>query len=435
MSKLDEIIKACQETPLEKTASETKTEQNLSDGIVSLLSKQANTNTLNRDDLDQMRKEAQDAGVALAHEILKQANLVNPTMESLAAEQDAADLDNAQGTVNQIKEELIRRSLRDNAMYPNAEVEDMLEGKTEADAEAASQVKAAAISELVAQGFDFDTAADLVKQAVAPVYTPGQHQTATLNRLNASAPSYPSAGSAAAYTPPTRTPAGAPKPVYVPGQNQEQVLSNLKKSAPKYPSLDKDIPVDPLVAKVTGKKSYKYGPSKGKTGPVWGPLTLKDKALATASDSVKFVRRNKLPIGLGLGATALAGGAAYAYGKHQEKTAYVNELVAQGYDFDMAVDMVKQASYEADKELQARDSGFDKAAAVSNLVKEGYSFEDAADLVKLASEQHEAELYKAAAIEEFVNQGLDYDLSVALVKEAAEGRDDLYQELLASMSE
>ena len=103
-----------------------------------------------------------------------------------------------------------------------------------------------------------------------------------------------------------------------------------------------------------------------------------------------------------------------------EKSAAINELVADGYDFEDAVELVKQAS--EDLEVEAED--LEKAAAINALVCEGVEFEAAVALVKQASEEmHSTEytdLEKAAAVNELmVEDGLSLDEAFQLVKEAS----------------
>lgn len=66
----------------------------------------------------------------------------------------------------------------------------------------------------------------------------------------------------------------------------------------------------------------------------------------------------------------------------QEKAAAVSALVAEGMDFDMAVDLVKQAELE----IQAESWEQEKQACLDLLMQEGVNFDDAVALVKQAEE-------------------------------------------------
>ena len=69
-----------------------------------------------------------------------------------------------------------------------------------------------------------------------------------------------------------------------------------------------------------------------------------------------------------------------AEGEGQEKAAAVSALVNEGWEFDDAVALVKQAS----DELEAEEDALIKQAAFNELMAQGYGFEDAVHLVKSA---------------------------------------------------
>lgn len=101
----------------------------------------------------------------------------------------------------------------------------------------------------------------------------------------------------------------------------------------------------------------------------------------------------------------------------QEKVAAVNQLVAEGVDFETASELVKQASIELEDQME-------KAAAVDSLVADGVSFDDAVDLVKQAADEiafEEDTMTKAAALEELVAQGVDFDSAIEMIKQANAG--------------
>lgn len=101
-----------------------------------------------------------------------------------------------------------------------------------------------------------------------------------------------------------------------------------------------------------------------------------------------------------------------------DKKAALDELMADGVDFEDAIALVKQAS----EELESEGDELEKAAAVGILLEEGHSFEDAVELVKQACDQSEdySDLEKAAAVQELMTEdGMDFADAVELVKEAA----------------
>lgn len=105
-----------------------------------------------------------------------------------------------------------------------------------------------------------------------------------------------------------------------------------------------------------------------------------------------------------------------------EKAAAVDGLMGEGYAFEDAVELVKQAS----EEIAAEDAELEKIAAVNALIGEGINFEDAIELVKQAShemdyEEEYSDMEKMAAVQELmVEDGLDFEEASELVKQAAE---------------
>lgn len=103
-----------------------------------------------------------------------------------------------------------------------------------------------------------------------------------------------------------------------------------------------------------------------------------------------------------------------------QKTAALNHLVQNGFDFESAYDMVKQA----EAELVYEQDQFEKQAALQTLVGQGYDFADAVALIKQAEYELEAEhegQVKQAALETLIAQGVDFDTAADLVKEAGLG--------------
>jgi hypothetical protein len=78
----------------------------------------------------------------------------------------------------------------------------------------------------------------------------------------------------------------------------------------------------------------------------------------------------------------------------QEKAAAVDALCQAGFDFESAVDMVKQAEYD----LNVEAAEFEKAAAFDALTEAGVNFDDAVALIKQA--EYEIEMEKVAKDEE-----------------------------------
>ena len=105
---------------------------------------------------------------------------------------------------------------------------------------------------------------------------------------------------------------------------------------------------------------------------------------------------------------------------NQMKVAAMGQLLEQGFSFDEAAEMVKQASEQG---AQASDE-MEKAAAVQELVTNyGIDFGDAVEMIKAAAEEIEREedtLMKAAAMDELLAQGLDFDTALTLIKQAGE---------------
>lgn len=101
-----------------------------------------------------------------------------------------------------------------------------------------------------------------------------------------------------------------------------------------------------------------------------------------------------------------------------EKSAAVNDLMTDGYSFEDAVELVKQASADLDAEAHE----LEKAAAVSELIAQGVSFNDAIEKVAAytATEVVYTDLEKSAAVSELMQEdGLSFNEAVELVKEAA----------------
>lgn len=93
-----------------------------------------------------------------------------------------------------------------------------------------------------------------------------------------------------------------------------------------------------------------------------------------------------------------------------EKAAAVTTLVGSGYDFDTAINLVKQAAFAIAQEEDA----IEKSAAINNLMAQGYDFDAAVNYVQAV----ESEWTKQAAMENLMSQGYDFDTAVELVKEA-----------------
>lgn len=103
-------------------------------------------------------------------------------------------------------------------------------------------------------------------------------------------------------------------------------------------------------------------------------------------------------------------------GQNQEKMAAVSHLITvDGYDFDTAVALVKQASDAIDAENEAQV----KKAAFNELLSAGYSFADAAAMVKSAGAAKTIEHEKAAAVSQLLDSGVDFDTAIELVEAKA----------------
>lgn len=101
----------------------------------------------------------------------------------------------------------------------------------------------------------------------------------------------------------------------------------------------------------------------------------------------------------------------------QEKAAAVSQLVADGIDFDNAVNLVKQAAEDIAVEGQV------KAAALGKLVSQGINFAEAVEMVKAASvaepEVKTLEQEKRAAFDMLVQGGIDFETAAELVNAKA----------------
>lgn len=106
-----------------------------------------------------------------------------------------------------------------------------------------------------------------------------------------------------------------------------------------------------------------------------------------------------------------------------EKAAALEEFLAEGYDFEDAFAMVKEACDHIAREAQ----DLEKVAAISALIAEGIDFDDAAALVKEAFDKEESvvseeysAMEKAAAVSELVSEdGYSFEDAMYLVNEAA----------------
>lgn len=94
-----------------------------------------------------------------------------------------------------------------------------------------------------------------------------------------------------------------------------------------------------------GKLKHKLKPGYPKSTKTDPNYTSKSTSMAE-TPKPRFSTKQK--IGAGLSAAAAAGAAGYAMSgdKEQEKKACVDQLMAEGIDFDSAVEMTKQASLE-----------------------------------------------------------------------------------------
>src|ERR1700756_4161294 len=100
-----------------------------------------------------------------------------------------------------------------------------------------------------------------------------------------------------------------------------------------------------------------------------------------------------------------------------EKMAAIEQLVAEGADFEAALEHVKAAeAYLIDQH--------EKMAAVQALVAEGVDFDEAAELVKQAgielAREQESHM-KQAALAELLENGIDFDQAIELIKQAGVG--------------
>jgi len=205
-----------------------------------------------------------------------------------------------EGTLNNILEAVVAR-----AEGMGAKSEDLVNGNLPAS-EADEQEKVAAVDALVTAGFDFDSAISMVKEAEeALTYEADEmEKIAAVDELCAQGFDFDTAVE------------------LVKEAADEEGFANW---ASKHYN--------------TAKETVKGwgGATKAKAQAAYNSA----KAGAQATGAHLSAHRGKY--GAGLGALA-AGGAGYAAYHHHEKAAAVDELCAQGFDFDTAVELVKEAA-------------------------------------------------------------------------------------------
>lgn len=104
---------------------------------------------------------------------------------------------------------------------------------------------------------------------------------------------------------------------------------------------------------------------------------------------------------------------------NQVKVAALAELMEQGFDFEEASEMIKQASEQQTTEQE--QIKMEKIAAIQELVANGIEFADAVAMVKQAEAEIAYEMEKSAALAELMDEGIDFNTAAELIKQASQG--------------
>ena len=196
---LEALLSSLEDQPIEKAASEAvakpssegKTKTSVSDQLEGLLTKKASVKTTSEESTD-MNKQAQAQGRAIADMVigmLKKADegsnaVIQQTEELVAQQDDATELTPREGkTVTETLKGIVERGSAEGAVHPDHLSLDAVDGdETDADIDLDSSdeydienedsdldkeafEKLAAAHALVENGYDFETAVDLVKEA------------------------------------------------------------------------------------------------------------------------------------------------------------------------------------------------------------------------------------------------------------------------------
>lgn len=226
------------------------------------------------------------------------------------------------------------------------------EGKVE-DHATPAQVKVAALESLLERGFDFDEASEMVKEAddhmLKAMFSPAWQE-------NAIAKDHGKEGLKGV------------------GANVKQHFKGSFRSA---------------------GRGYLEGAAGGVAGAGVG-------ALLSLASKGKFTPKDGAIIG------AIPG--IYIGGAHGQYASLKNQAKEH------------HAKYASEQELtQEEQIKMEKIAAINELVANGINFEDAVEMVKQAEAEIAIEMEKSAALAELMNDGIDFDQAVELIKQASVG--------------
>lgn len=251
---------------------------------------------------------------------------------------------NQGGTVNQILDAIVAKAQSDGAINPDEAASGSMAGAERNDE---NVEKTAAVVALVEAGVDFDQAVDLVKQAEVEIKAEEfeVEKQAAFGALIEAGVDFDSAielvkEACEGLEKEAFSMAGAGAKVDAAGKKIADVARSAYAKGKK--------PVDAAVGavKAHGKRvaidAGNIGASLKGLGYAASMKGLSAKQrMSLAGQSAGELAKNRA-VRYGAGAAAVAGGAAYA---HQKKAAF-DELIADGFDFDTAADLVKQACDE-----------------------------------------------------------------------------------------
>lgn len=318
-----------------------------------------------------MNKQASLAGKDLAQSILEKLaeELAAPTnqIQANTAAMDAQGAAAVQltpgngGSVNQILEAIVG-----DAQAHGATADNLVESNTgafvertdpnvEGGGEEDEVEKAAAVQVLVQNGYDFNTAIDLVKQAEFDLAADEDNfqKQAAVNELMADGYDFDSAVQLVSQVQDQWTKQAALGELMAQGASFDEAVELVKEAgeagkADMFARAGTAIKDAATGAKeATGREYMRLKQNVGnlKRGKYINGDEIGENAKEWHNKgrwaAGKAVAGNRLVQGVA-GVTAL-GGAGYAAKKHYEKTAAFGDLIEQGYDFDTAVELIKEA--------------------------------------------------------------------------------------------
>lgn len=349
MYNLEDLMKSL-ESDMEKSASEVITHEtkDISDELAGILTKKANHEVISK---------AQAEGEALAAKFLeKMANEINTANAVMQAEQAAAEQENAQGTVEQVEQELVDRALSEGAQPEdkvdtaghqektasengeqsvNTIMNKIQEDNAAMDAQADAKVQPLPASE--------GTANQIIQAIVAKAQSEGSGEDILTAQEGAAVAVQPKTNDevekAAAVASLVESGFDFDSAVQMVKEAEEAIKSESleqEKQAAFSELLSSGISFDKAIELV---KQAEEDLSKEA-----GALALAKNALPAVTAGAKGLS-NKAKLGIAAGGAAAVGGAVAA-SRSQEKRAAFEALSEAGIDFDTAVELIKQAEQE-----------------------------------------------------------------------------------------